>query len=248
MLAFASGMARETPIAFPEREVSDEARRCFEALCARRLAGEPLAYLIGEKEFYGRMFLVNREVLIPRPETELLVETAIALMQDRTAPRVLDLGTGSGCIAVTLALEIAGAAVTAVDVSAAALAVAQANADRLGARVRFVRSDWLSAVSGEFDLIVANPPYVAAGDQHLDALCFEPIAALTDDEDGLSCLRRIASTAPAFLVPGGWLVVEHGHEQGLAVRDLFTAAGLSHVHTQRDLAGIERLCRGRRAH
>ena len=247
LLASLCGVARETLIAFPERALDESVRQAFEAACARRTAGEPLAYLVGEKEFFGLSFRVNRDVLIPRPETELLVEVALALIQGRRPPRVLDLGTGSGCIAVTLALRIPGATVTAVDRSAAALVVAHGNADRHGASLRFVRSDWFSAVSGQFDLIVGNPPYVAAGDPHLDALRFEPTVALTDDADGLSCLRRIANAAPTFLAPEGWLIVEHGHDQGQAVRDLFTAAGLRDVQTQRDLAGIARVCRGRRA-
>ena len=154
-------------------------------------------------------------------------------------------GTGSGCIAVTLALERADARVTAADASLAALAVARANAQRLGARVDFVASDWYAAIGGEFDAIVANPPYVAVGDSHLDALRFEPLCALTDHGDGLGCLRAIVAGAPAHLAPGGRLLVEHGYDQAAAVRALFEMAGFDEVRTVRDAAGIERACMGR---
>lgn len=245
LLAVASGVPRETLIAFPEREVSAAALAQFAALAARRRAGEPLAYLLGTQEFYGRGFAVTRDVLIPRPETELLIDLALPLLRGARAPRVLDLGTGSGCIAVTLALEASAAEVTAVDASAAALAVARANADRLGARVAFVRSDWFDTVTGSFDLIVSNPPYIAAGDPHLGALRFEPTAALTAGADGLACLRRIAQAAPAFLARQGTLMVERGYDQGEAVRRLFAESGFADIHTHRDLAGHERVCVGR---
>lgn len=246
LLAHVSALSRETLVAFPERVIDEASHARFVDLSARRLAGEPLAYLVGEKEFYGRAFTVTPDVLIPRPETELLVETTLELLQGKPAPRVLDLGTGSGCIAITLALELKAAKVSALDQSAAALALAQSNAQRLRAEVAFLRSDWLQAVQGTFDLIVSNPPYIAAQDPHLEALRHEPQQALTDAQDGLSCLRQIAQTAPAFLVPGGWLVVEHGYDQGAAVRELFQQAGLVQVQTRRDLAGQERLCVGQR--
>ena len=232
---------REQLIAFPERAVDAGAAARFLRLTARRRAGEPLAYLLGRREFYGRDFVVTPAVLVPRPETELLVDLALEALRGRTGPRVLDLGTGSGCIAVSLALERPDAQVVAVDTAAAALAVARDNAAALGARVRFIESDWFAAVDGEFDLIVANPPYIAADDPHLAALRHEPQRALTDQGDGLGCLRRIACDAPAFLRAGGWLLLEHGHDQGAAVRALLAEAGLIAVTTVADAGGRERV-------
>jgi release factor glutamine methyltransferase len=246
LLAFALGVPVEALVARPERDVDATTVDRFRALCMRRAAEEPIAYLRGAKEFHGRTFRVSPAVLVPRPETELLVELALSLLADQPAPRVLDLGTGSGCVAVTLALECPAARVVAVDRSADALAVARDNARRLGAGVEFVASDWFGDVSGRFDLIVANPPYVADADPHLAALAHEPRSALAAGSDGLDDLRRIVAGAPAHLVPGGWLAVEHGHDQGEAVRRLFAAAGLVDVGTRRDLAGIERVCAGRR--
>lgn len=223
----------------------------FSALVGRRAAGEPIAYLMGVREFYGRDFAVSPNVLIPRPETELLVDIAKTKVGARETARALDLGTGSGCLAVTLALELPRVRVTAVDVSPAALEVARGNALRLGATVEFVESDWFAALSPQpFDLIVANPPYVAAGDPHLDEgdLQFEPVGALTDpsDEgDGLSAIRRIVADAPLWLMPQGWLFFEHGYDQATAARQLLEAAGFSEIEQQRDLAGIIRASGGR---
>lgn len=223
----------------------------FSALVGRRAAGEPIAYLMGVREFYGRDFAVSPNVLIPRPETELLVDIAKTKVGARETARALDLGTGSGCLAVTLGLELPRVRVTAVDVSPAALEVARGNALRLGATVEFVESDWFAALSPQpFDLIVANPPYVAAGDPHLDEgdLRFEPVGALTDpsDEgDGLSAIRRIVADAPLWLMPQGWLFFEHGYDQATAARQLLEAAGFSEIEQQRDLAGIIRASGGR---
>ncbi len=213
------------------------------ALAARRAAGEPVAYLLGQREFYGREFRVTPDVLIPRPETELLVDIAKAKIGAGGTARVLDLGAGSGCLAVTLALELPRARVTAVDVSPAALAVARGNAQRLGAQVAFVESDWFAALPPQrFELIVANPPYVAAGDAHLRQgdLRFEPVDALTDHADGMTALRRIVAAAPAWLVDRGWLACEHGHDQAAALRQALGAAGLQNVEQWRDCAGIVR--------
>lgn len=218
------------------------------ALVARRAAGEPVAYLVGHREFYGRDFVVTPDVLIPRPETELLVELVIQKVGAGGTAAILDLGTGSGCIAVTLALELPATRVTAADVSPAALAVARGNAGRLGARVEFFASDWFAALPPRrFDLIVANPPYVAAGDPHLAEgdLRFEPQTALTDHADGLAAIRRIVAAAPDWLADGGWLLFEHGHDQGAAVRALLVAAGLAAIEQHRDLAGIVRTSGGR---
>jgi release factor glutamine methyltransferase len=184
-------------------------------------------------------------VLVPRPETELLVDLALDALRDRSSPRILDLGTGSGCIAISLALERRDADVVAADVSADALVVARRNAASLGARVQFECSDWFSRIGGSYDLIVANPPYVAAGDPHLAALSHEPAGALTDHGDGLGCLRKIIAAAPRFLRPGAHLLLEHGHDQGDSVRRLLTEAGFAAVRTVRDAAGLERVGDGR---
>ncbi len=220
----------------------------FMALVMRRERGEPLAYLTGEREFFSRSFKVTPDVLIPRPDTELLVLQALERLKPLAWPRVADLGTGSGAIAVSIACEWPEAKVTAVDVSPAALAVARENAERLGARVEFRHSDWFAGLAGEqFELIVSNPPYVAAQDPHLsqNGLPFEPNGALTDGGDGLSCLRTIIEGAPAHLVPGGWLLLEHGYDQAEKVRELLAAGGFKEVTSWRDLAGIERVSGGR---
>jgi release factor glutamine methyltransferase len=245
LLAFASNATRESLIAFPEECVAAQAAAHFEALAARRRAGEPMAYLLGAQEFYGRPFRVTPAVLIPRPETELLVDLTLDALRTLERPRVLELGTGSGCIAITFALERPVARITAADASPEALAVARDNALRLGAAVDFVASDWYAAIEGTFDAIVANPPYVAAGDPHLADLRFEPIRALTDRGDGLGCLRTIVAGAPAHLTPGGCLLVEHGYDQAVAVRALFAQAGFNRVQSVCDAASIERACVGR---
>lgn len=246
LLAEVLGTRRERLIAFPEKPVGAVAAARFAALAARRRAGEPLAYVLGRREFYGRAFTVSPSVLVPRPETELLVDLALEALRDLSTPRVLDLGTGSGCIAVTLALERADAQVVAADASPDALAIAQANAAALGARMQFIESDWFGSVAGSFDLIVANPPYVAAGDPHLAGLSHEPLHALTDHGDGLSCLRTIAMHAPEHLKPGGYLLVEHGYDQGAQVRRMLLATGFEQVRTVKDAMGIDRVCHGRR--
>lgn len=223
----------------------------FSELVSVRAAGEPIAYLLGRREFYGRDFAVSPAVLIPRPETELLVDLAKAAVASRPAPRILDLGTGSGCVAITLALEIPAAEVTAVDVAPEALAVAQENATQLGARVRFIESDWFIALGDQrFDLIVGNPPYVAEGDPHLSEgdLRFEPETALHCGADGLSAIRRIIAEAPGYLVPGGWLYFEHGYDQAEAIAALLGEAGYAEIEQHRDLAGIVRVSGGRVGH
>lgn len=220
----------------------------FQALCARRAEGEPLAYLVGHKAFFGLDLQVDARVLIPRPDTETLVEWALALMRHlppSTAPRVLDLGTGSGAIALALKHGHPGAQVEAVDASQDALAVARANAARLGLPVNFRQGDWFTGSEGRWDLIVSNPPYVAQADPHLAALAHEPLSALAAGPDGLADLRRIAAQAPAHLAPDGWLLLEHGWDQAGAVRALLRAAGFAEVSSRRDLAGIERCSGGR---
>lgn len=220
----------------------------YQALATRRLAGEPMAYLVGHREFMGHDFAVTPDVLIPRPETELLVETALAWLADRPEAAVLDLGTGSGVIAVSIALGAPRAAVTATDASAAALQVAVRNAARLGARVDFAQGSWYDALPARarYDLIVSNPPYIARDDQHLDQgdLRFEPRNALTDGADGLRDLAVIVAGAAARLRPGGALWVEHGWDQAAAVRQLLAAAGFDQITSRRDLSGIERISGG----
>jgi release factor glutamine methyltransferase len=217
------------------------------ALCARRLAGEPVAYLLGEKEFHGLPLQVDARVLVPRPDTETLVDWALTVIEGRERPTVLDLGTGSGAIALALQHARPDAQVDAVDASADALAVARANAQRLGLAVRFAQADWLTGAASGYDLIVSNPPYIADGDPHLPALAHEPTSALVSGADGLDDIRCIVADAPAHLAPGGWLLLEHGHDQAAAVRALLTAAGLEAAPSRPDLAGIERCSGARRA-
>ncbi|NVN88948.1 MAG: peptide chain release factor N(5)-glutamine methyltransferase [Rhodopseudomonas sp.] len=223
-----------------------ESAERFDALVARRAAGEPVAYLTGTREFYGRDFAVSPAVLIPRPETELLVDLGKEAVAGIKAPRILDLGAGSGCVAISLALELPHADLTAVDISPAALAVAQGNAARLGARVRFLKSDWFAALENQcFDLIVGNPPYVAAGDPHLDSgdLRFEPALALACGVDGLDAIRHILTHAPAHLNPGARLLFEHGYDQAEAIAELLRT-GFAQPDQHRDLAGIVRVSGG----
>lgn len=242
-------LSHVTMVAYPERELAAEVFLAFSLLAERRLAGEPLAYLIGAREFYGRRFEVGPAVLIPRPETEHLVEAALQRLGARAA-KVLDLGCGSGAIALTLALESPGWEVCAIDVSADALALARKNAEQLKAAVNFYQGCWFDPlpVSARFDLIVSNPPYISAHDPHLAQgdVRFEPRLALTDNGDGLDCLRAIVAGAPARLASEGWLMVEHGYDQGAAVRALFAAQGLSQIETQKDLAGNDRVTLGMR--
>lgn len=221
---------------------------CFLELVQRREAGEPVAYLTGRRGFWTLDLAVTPETLIPRPETERLVELALERLPASGSPRVLDLGTGSGAIALALASERPQARVLATDRSSGALAVARANAaEGRIANVEFAAGDWYAPAAGRrFDLIASNPPYIAAGDTHLQQgdLRFEPAAALASGNDGLDALRVIAAGAPAHLEPGGWLLVEHGWDQGAAVRALFSAAGLAGVETALDLEGRERITFG----
>jgi release factor glutamine methyltransferase len=248
LAAFAWDVAPAWLVAHDTEAVGDDARACFQALVVRRLHGEPVAHLVGTREFYGRPFRVSADVLIPRPDTEILVEAALQHLPADAPCSVLDLGAGSGAIAVTLALERPHARVVAVERSPAALDTARANAQLLGARnVACVAGDWYATTGRQrFDLVVSNPPYIPTGDPHLDRgdLRFEPRQALAAGDDGLQDLRRIISGAPQRLVPGGWLLVEHGYDQGDAVRDLLHAAGFVQVITRQDLAGHDRVSGG----
>lgn len=240
LLAHRLRVPRERLIAHPELSVDGADAEAFIDLARRRAAGEPLAYLLGTKEFYGRAFAVSPDVLVPRPETELLVDLALERLRGMAQPRVLDLGTGSGCIAITLALEHPGALVTATDASVAALAMARRNAEQLGAGLTLLQGDWYCALpaDAEFDVIVSNPPYVAPDDPHLGALGFEPLHALTDGRDGMACLEAVVEGARGRLAAGGWLLVEHGYDQAPAVQALFARQEL-HPRSQAD--GASRL-------
>lgn len=247
LAAFAWKVTPAWLIAHDRDTPTDAQIAAADALLTRRLAGEPIAYLVGAREFYGRPFEVSPAVLIPRPDTELLVELALAHAPPGQAVEVLDLGTGSGCIAVTLALERPLAQVTALDRSPAALAVAQRNAARLDAHVEFLSSDWFAALGGRrFDLIVGNPPYIAAGDPHLGRgdIRFEPLAALAAGGDGLDDLRRLTATAGAHLKPGGALLLEHGYNQADAVQALLQASGFRSPRSWTDLSGVRRVSGG----
>jgi release factor glutamine methyltransferase len=221
----------------------------YEALIARRAAGEPVAYITGRRGFWSLELEVTPATLIPRPETELLVELALRHLPTDQALQVADLGTGSGAIALAIAHERPQAQVSAVDVSAEALSVARGNAQRLGIdNVRFVQGSWMTPLSGEsFAVIVSNPPYIEAGDPHLGQgdLRFEPASALASGADGLDAIRQIVAAAPAHLQPGGWLLMEHGWDQGPPVRALLIAAGYVDVETARDLEGRDRVSGGR---
>jgi release factor glutamine methyltransferase len=292
LLCRAAGLRRAQVLADPERPLEAAAAATLRGWAERRRNGEPVAYIVGEREFWGLALGVSPAVLVPRPETELLVEVAIDAMVEagnrprlvgesrsgdrchgRTdrfdrrhlsgtdpssshadgcygAVRVLDLGTGSGALAIALALEAEARAlpveVCATDVCAEALAVAAANGRRHGAEVAWLRSDWFDGVRGRFDLIVSNPPYVAEDDPHLEALGYEPRGALAAGADGLDAIRAIVAAAPGYLLPSGVLLLEHGYDQGAAVRALLAGAGFRDVETLPDLAGLDRVTRARR--
>jgi release factor glutamine methyltransferase len=249
LLAQALSRPRAWLYAHAEDALEPAAADRFEALLARRRRGEPVAYLLGRREFWSLELEVGADTLVPRPETELLVELALARLPAGVPARVLDLGTGSGAIALALACERPLAQVTAVDASRGALAVAQRNGARLApGRLRFLRSDWYSALGGDrFDLLVSNPPYLAEDDPHLREgdLRFEPALALASGRDGLDALRVICAGAPAHLAAGGWLLFEHGYGQGAAARGLLDAAGFDAVETWPDLEGRDRASGGR---
>jgi len=245
LLMHALGLSRTQLITQSERLLTREDVEQISSLMVRRLAGEPIAYIVGTREFYGLPFRVTPDVLIPRPETELLVELAI-----KHLPRngcLLDMGTGSGAIAVALAHARPDARVTAIDVSPTALAVAQGNGAQNSVQVEFLQSDWYAALQGRrFDLIVSNPPYIVDGDAHLQQgdLRFEPIDALTDHADGLSAIRRLCEGAATHLQPHGKIFIEHGYDQAAAVRELLAEHGFAKVQSWHDLAGIERVSGG----
>jgi release factor glutamine methyltransferase len=250
LLAHVLGAARARLKSHPESAVEEARASRYLDLIGRRVTGEPLAYITGQREFWSLELAVTPAVLIPRPETELLVERALAVAPAQPL-RVADLGTGSGAVALALARERPIWQIVATDVSAPALAVARANAAALGlSHVEFLAGSWFEPLGqARFDLIVSNPPYVAADDPALSgpALAFEPALALTPPGgDALASLRVLARGAPAHLAPGGWLLLEHGATQGREVRAELVAAGFAHVRSHRDLAGHERMTEGQR--
>lgn len=246
LLAHVLGLSRAALAARPELELTAAQAARLGRLAARRAAGEPVAYLTGRREFWSLELDVTPDVLVPRPETELLVEWALDALAGRTDPAVLDLGTGSGAIALAIAHERPDARITAVDVSEPALAVARGNAGRLAlANLRFVAGNWFEPVATErFDVVVSNPPYVAAGDPALAALAHEPRIALVGGDDGLRALAAICAGARSRLNPGGCLLVEHGATQGARIRAWMAQSDLAGIESRRDLAGHERATRG----
>jgi release factor glutamine methyltransferase len=250
LMAFCSGRSRTWLIAHDDSLLAADQQDHFAALITRRAAGEPLAYLLGEKEFHGLNLKVNAHVLVPRPDTEVLVEWALEVLRTElsahAAPRVIDLGCGSGAIALALKYACPRAEVTALDASPEALDVARRNAATLNLDVRFLNSHWWQAVAGErFDLAVSNPPYIAAGDPHLAALHHEPTMALTSGPDGCDALREIVVGAGAHLSKDAWLLLEHGHDQAVAVQALLGQSGHCELQSRQDLAGHLRCSGGR---
>jgi release factor glutamine methyltransferase len=249
LLGFVTGKARTFILAFGETALTDEQQEQLAGLLARRVRGEPVAHLIGEREFWSLPLFVSPATLIPRPDTECLVEQALSRLP--AAPcRILDLGTGTGAIALALASERPDCQVTAVDLIPDAVALAQRNADHLGIRnIEIVQSRWFSALEGQqFSLIVSNPPYIDAQDPHLAQgdVRFEPLSALVAADNGLADLHTLIKDAPRYLLPQGWLLLEHGWQQGAAVREIFARYGWQQVETCRDYGDNERLTLGRR--
>lgn len=236
-------------LAHPERVLNEKELAHYHDLLQRRLSGEPVAYILGEREFFGLSLKVTPATLIPRPDTELLVELAVQRISRQEPCKVLDLGTGSGAIALALAYACPLAAVLACDASASALAVAQENANTLSiSNVRFMLSNWFAALGEQqFNLIVSNPPYIAAGDPHLTQgdVRFEPVSALVSGSDGLDDIRHIIAQSSSHLLPDGWLLLEHGYDQAGAVRGLLQSAGFADVFSACDLSATERVSGGK---
>jgi len=232
-------------LTWPERELSHEQQHRADAWLARRLLGEPLALLRGEQEFWSLNLRVTADTLVPRADTERLVEVALSCLPADATPRVLDLGTGSGAIALALARALPLAQITAVDRSRPALAVAQGNGERLGLPVHWLHSDWFSALAGEqFQVIVSNPPYLADDDPHLAHVSHEPLSALVAAEQGMADLLHLVREAPRYLRDNGWLLLEHGATQAEAVREALFRCGFAAVQTWQDLSGLDRVSGG----
>ena len=236
-------------LAHDDAPLSATQQQAYATDCRRRAAGEPLAYVLGQREFHGLRLEVGPAVLVPRADTETLVDWALERLAalPHAAPTVVDLGSGSGAIALAVKHARPAASVCAVELSPAALAIARRNADRLGLSVQWLQGDWCQPLHGRrFDLVLSNPPYIAAGDPHLSALRHEPLLALSPGGDGLCALQHIVHTASAHLAEGGWLLLEHGHDQAEAVRGMLMHAGFADVATRNDLAGHARCSGGRR--
>jgi release factor glutamine methyltransferase len=246
LLAHLLQQRREWLLAHDETELPAARLDAWQSLLERRTAGEPLAYLVGAREFHGLALQVSPAVLVPRPETELLVDWALQRLADAPAATLIDLGTGSGAVALAVKHRLPLVDVTASDASEAALEVARVNAERHALRIEFVRGDWWQAVGDRrFGLAVSNPPYVAGDDPHLMSLAHEPRAALTPEGDGLAAIRQLVADAPAHLLPGAWLLLEHGHDQACAVQALLRERGFGTPETRHDLAAFPR-CTGAR--
>ncbi|MEP7295891.1 MAG: peptide chain release factor N(5)-glutamine methyltransferase [Burkholderiales bacterium] len=246
ILAWQLGRSRSWVIAHDDDALDARQAAAIHTAFARRVAGEPLAYLLGEKEFHGLLLKVDANVLVPRPDTELLVDWALERLAGIAMPRVVDLGTGSGAIALAVKHARTDATVLATDASLSALDVARANAQRLALDVTFAQGSWWFALGDEcFDLILSNPPYIAGGDPHLAALTHEPTLALTPGGDGLGALREIIGGAAAHMTDGAWLLLEHGYDQADAAHDLLRERGFTEIETRRDLGGQPR-CTGAR--
>jgi len=252
LLGLVTGKTRTHFRAWPDKDLGEMEENSFQALLNQRLQGRPIAHITGKREFWSRDFIVTPDVLIPRPETELLIELALEHIPAKQSARIADLGTGSGAIAITLALELPQGSVIALDLSSDALNIAKQNATCLGAsNIRFLLSDWFAALpsSDGFDLIVSNPPYIAEDDPHLALgdVRFEPLLALTSGPDGLDAIRRIVGEAFGRLKPGGWLLFEHGYDQAEAACELLQTAGFEAVASFQDLQGHGRVSGGKRS-
>ncbi|MDD4912746.1 MAG: peptide chain release factor N(5)-glutamine methyltransferase [Sideroxydans sp.] len=249
LLQHVLGVPKAYLLAHPEQVLSADQAVVHAALLQRRLCGEPIAHLLGEREFFGLNFKVTPATLIPRPDTELIVELALQRLPPNSVHQVLDMGTGSGIIALCIAHSRRNVSMVAVDASPEALAVAMQNASRLDVRnVTFLQSDWFSAFDTErFDLIVSNPPYIEDADEHLNQgdLRFEPITALASGVDGLDDIRRIVKQAPRYLNENGWLMLEHGYNQAEAVCELLDQSGFTSIFSEKDLSGIDRVSGGK---
>lgn len=242
LLSFAAEMPRSTILAFPERLLADAVSSRYRDLIERRSGGEPVAYILGYREFYSIRLELNHNVLIPRPESELLVDAVLSRTARDQKLSVLDLGAGSGALALAIKYERPNALVTAVDASSAALRTAAANGHRLGCKVRWVESDWFAALGRtRFNFVVCNPPYVRSHDDHMQALCHEPRLALDGGADGLASIRRVLASVRGHLAVGGLLAIEHGFDQAAAVAAIAEDSGLEVLSAEKDLAGHVRM-------
>lgn len=248
LVAHVLQVSRSYLMTWPEKQLSKENYTQLQVLLKRRCAGEPVAYLLGMQEFWSLALKVTADTLVPRADTEVLIEQVLQLYPDQSAKlKLLDLGTGTGAIALALASEYPQSTITATDRMPAALAVAQENANHLNLPIQCIESMWFSALTGQkFDCIVSNPPYICENDPHLSeqGVCREPLTALIAGEDGLDDIRELATEAPRYLYPNGWLLVEHGYHQGQAVRELFIQHGFQSVETRQDYAGVDRMTFG----